>query len=147
MFLVPITRNSSEIARSLNRLFDESFERMFSPTSTAPAEAARSPALDVAESERAYTVTLEMPGVTKSDVKVSIDGHRIDVQARSAETDEKGDGDRIIYRERTEASYARSFTLPTEVDQSESSAKFDNGVLKLELTKRRASTAAQLSIN
>lgn len=144
MFLVPMAR-TSELLRNFDRLFDESFDRFAAPTSAASV--ARTPALDVAESERAYTVALEMPGVSRDDIKVSIDGRRVSVEASTSKTEEKKDGNRVIYRERSESSFARSFTLPVEVDQAESTAKFDNGVLKLELPKRRAATAKQLPIN
>lgn len=147
MFLVPMTRSSSEFARSFDRLFDESFDRFVSPGTAQPGAVARSPALDVAESERGYTVTMEMPGVAKEDVKIAIDGRRVSVEARTSKTEEKKEDDRVIYRERSESSYARSFTLPAEVDQNESSAKLEDGVLKLELAKRRASTSAQLSVS
>ena len=145
MFLVPMTRHATDLMRNFDRLFDESLDRFAVPTSAAAM--ARTPALDVAESDRSYTVTLEMPGVAKDDIKVSIDGRRVSVEASTSKTDEKKDGNRVIYRERSESSFARSFTLPVEVDQVESTAKFDNGVLKLELPKRRAASAKQLPIS
>lgn len=142
MFVVPVSRDS----RQLSRLFDETLDRFFGP---AGGEAPRSPALDVAESERAYTVKLEVPGVTKEDVKVSVEGRRVTVTAQSATTTEapKEDGDRIVYRERSVSNYSRSFTLPVEVDQAEAGAKLEHGVLTLTLPKRNARTAAQLTVN
>lgn len=146
MFLVPVTRSTSELGRSLDRLFDDSFERLF--TGGAAAEASsRSPALDVTESERAYTVHLDMPGVTKDAVKIAIDGRRISVQAQGGSTQEKKEGERVIYRERSAVSFARSFTLPADIDQSESQARLEHGVLTLTLAKRRASGASHLTVN
>lgn len=155
MFLVPMTRNVSELSRgfdrSFDRLFDDSFERFFTPAAQAGNEAARSPALDVAESERAYTVKLDMPGVAKDDVKVSIDGRRINVEAQTRtveKTDEeKKEGERIVYRERRVSSYARSFTVATEVDPTESTAKLENGVLTLTLNKRTVPAAKRLAVS
>ena len=146
MFLVPMTRNASELARSFDRLFDDSFERFFAPAAQGGSELARSPALDVAESERAYTVKLDLPGVAKEDVKISIDGRRISVEAQTRKEDEKKDGDRIVYRERSMSSYARSFTVAAEVDEAESSAKLENGVLTLTLSKRSAPAAKRLTV-
>jgi HSP20 family protein len=146
MFLAPMTRNT-QWARSFDRLFDESLDRWLAPTAAAQNDVARSPALDIAESDQAYTVTLDLPGVAKDDVKVSIEGRRVSIEARATKTQERKDGDRVIYRERAESSCARSFALPTDVDQDRSSAKLDNGVLKLELAKRRTATAAQIAIN
>ena len=82
MFLVPMTRNASELARSFDRLFDDGFERFFAPsTNNNPS---RSPALDVSESDSAYTVKLDLPGVAKEDVKVSIDGRRVSVRGQGS---------------------------------------------------------------
>jgi HSP20 family protein len=141
MFLVPMTRES----RQLSRLFDDAFERVFAPASEAVA--ARSPALDVAENERVYTVKLEVPGVAKEDVKVSIEGRQVTVQAQTQHSEEKKEGERVVYRERSASSYARSFTLPAEVDQADAAAKLEHGVLTLTLPKRGARSAAQITVN
>ena len=139
MFIVPVTRDSRQFARSL----DASIERFFNPTGEA---AARSPALDVVESEAAYTVKLEVPGVAKEDVKVAIDGRQVSVQASSTPA-EKKQGEQIVYRERTALRYARSFTLPKEVDQAVANAKLEHGVLTLSLPKRSAQNASHLTVN
>ncbi|HYJ96580.1 MAG TPA: Hsp20/alpha crystallin family protein, partial [Burkholderiaceae bacterium] len=139
MFLVPINRSASGWVRNFDRLFDESFDRFFSGTATAAS--ARSPSLDVAESEQAYTVTIELPGVAKDDVKVSIEGRHVSIEAKSAKGGERKDGDRVLLRERAASSYARSFVLPAELDEARSNAKLEHGVLTLELAKRQATPA------
>jgi HSP20 family protein len=146
MFLVPVARESRDLSRSFDRLFDEAFGIFLGTPAPRGEAAARSPALDVAESDRAYTVKLEMPGVKKEDIKVTIEGKRVAVSAHSESADEKKEGDRVVYRERSVASYARSFTLPVDVDQAGASAKLEHGVLTLGLPKRGAA-AAQLTIN
>jgi HSP20 family protein len=117
------------------------------PLARLPRDHSRSPALDVAESDLAYRVKLDVPGVKKEDVKVTIDGRRVSVQAESATQTETKDGDRIVYRERSVSSYARSFTLPVEVDQASASAKLEDGVLALDLPKRGAAAAARVTVN
>jgi HSP20 family protein len=134
MFIVPFTHPSARFARSLDRYF-------------AADDGARTPALDVAETDTGYEVTLDVPGVAKEDVKVSVDGRRVTVQARSQRAEEKKDGDRIVYRERAQASFERTFALPVELDQTESGAKLDNGVLTLTLVKRAAASRAQITVN
>lgn len=148
MFLVPMTRDSRVFARSFDRLLDETFGGIFTTPGAPHSEAAaRTPALDVAESDGAYTVRLDMPGVKKEDVKVTVEGRRVSVSAQSESTDEKKEGDRIVYRERSLTSYARSFALPAEVDQAGANAKLEHGVLSLELPKRSAAVGAQITIN
>jgi HSP20 family protein len=148
MFLVPLSRPGSELARHFDRhfdrLFDDTFERILAPS--AETTGRRSPALDVAESERAYTVTLDLPGVAKEDVHVAIDGRRVSITAEARREDEKKDGDRIVYRERAVASYARSFTLPLEVDQADAQARLDQGVLTLTLPKRGANVSQRIPV-
>jgi len=146
MFLVPVTRSASDLVRNFDRLFDESFDRFFTGV-PASASVARSPALDVAESEQAYTVTLDLPGVAKDNVKVSIEGRRVSIEAKSGKTDERKDADRLLVRERAESSYARSFVLPVELDQERSNAKLEHGVLTLELAKRRNASVKQITVN
>lgn len=147
MFLVPMTRSSAELARSFDRLFDDRlFDRFLAPA-RAEADGARSPTLDVTETDREYTVRLDMPGVSKDDVKIAIEGRRIDVEATVTRNEEKKDGERVVYSERAATHYARSFTLPAEVDQAESSAKLEHGVLTLTLAKRGATKATQLTVS
>jgi len=146
MFLVPMTRSASDLVRNLDRLFDESFDRFFVGV-PAGSSVGRNPALDVAESEQAYTVTLDLPGVAKDDVKVSIEGRRVSIEAKSAKANERRDGDRVLVRERAASSYARSFVLPAELDQERSNAKLEHGVLTLELAKRQATPATKITVN
>ena len=99
------------------------------------------------ETEHGYTIKIDLPGMSKEDVKISIDGRRVMLEAASARQEEKKDGARVVYSERSATNYARSFTLPMEVDQTESSAKMDQGVLTLALAKRSSAQPRQLSIS
>ena len=146
MFLVPMTRNASDLVRSFDRLFDESLDRFFVSVPNGAASK-RSPALDVAESEQAYTVTLDLPGVAKDDVKVSIEGRKVSIEAKSSKANERKDGDRVLVRERAASTFARSFVLPVELDQERSNAKLEHGVLTLELAKRSNTSVKQITVN
>ncbi|HEY6087879.1 MAG TPA: Hsp20/alpha crystallin family protein [Burkholderiaceae bacterium] len=109
--------------------------------------ALRSPALDVAESDAGYNVSLDLPGVVKEEVKIAIDGRHVSVSARSQREETQRDGERLIYRERAAASFERSFALPEEIDEEASLAKLDNGVLSLTLAKKRVAPARTLTVN
>jgi HSP20 family protein len=156
MFIVPVSRRASANVRGFDRLFDVAFDRLVNQPADDSAPVRR-PAIDVNESDAGYVVTLDVPGVTREDVKVSIDGRRVSIvaEARSPEANADASADaaeapksteRQILRERAFASYARSFTLQSEIDQSASQAKLDNGVLTLTLSKRHAASA-QLTVN
>ena len=143
MFFVPVSRES----RHRVHLLDDSLARVFGAAATPENAPSRSPALDVAETEIGYTVKLEVPGVAKDEIKISVEGRKVSLQAHSQAVDEKKDGERVLYRERSTPSYARTFTLPVEVDQAESGAKLEHGVLTLTLPKRNVRAAAQITVN
>ena len=153
MFIVPVSRRSAARAHHFDRLLDTAFDQLFAQPA-ADTTPVRRPAIDVSESDAGYVVTLDVPGVTREDVKVSIDGRRVSIvaEARIAEApaadaaEATKPADRTILRERAQASYARSFTLQSEIDQSASQARLENGVLTLTLTKRSASET-QLTVN
>jgi HSP20 family protein len=154
MFVVPLTHQQ----RHLSRLIEGSLDHFFGSTASTES-AARSPALDVAESDTNYTVTLDLPGVAREDVKVAVEGRVVTVNAQAsqpaapgaaadaANSDVKKDTDRVLYRERSAPRFARRFSLPLEVDQAEAGAKLEHGVLTLTLPKRVARSAAQITIN
>lgn len=148
MFVLPIARTSHRAAapqfsRFIDRLFDESVERT-----------SRTPALDVSETDAGYSVAFEVPGVTREQLKVSVEGRRVSIETIDAATapaatadQPKSDAPRVLYRERSTARYARTLSLPAEVDQASSSAKFENGVLTLTLAKKVPTGATQISIS
>jgi HSP20 family protein len=140
MLLVPMTRSASPLARTFDRLFDD---RLFA----LPEAGAGRAALDVAESDTDYTVTLDVPGVAKDDVKISIEGKRVSIEAKARKQADKKDGERIVYRERSVASFSRAITLPAEVDEAASTAKLDNGVLTLTLAKKQPVQPRRITIN
>jgi len=154
MFIVPVSRRAAVRTRHFDSLFDNAFDHLFSQPA-ADSAPVRRPAIDVSESERGYVVTLDVPGVSREDVKVSIDGRRVSIvaEARPAEAPAAVEGaeasqptERVILRERATASYARSFTLASEIDQGSSQAKLDNGVLTLTLVKREP-VATRIAVN
>lgn len=107
----------------------------------------RSPALDVTEADNAFSVKLDMPGVTKDDVKITIDGKRVTVTASASTADEKKEGERVVYSERTATSYARSFDLPVELNEADPAPASEHGVLNLTLAKRGAGKSAQITVS
>ena len=150
--LRPAFRNAVQnpvAGRLLQGDLDESLARLF----TAPsAEAAtRSPRMDVSETDSAYTVVFEMPGVSKAQLKVSVEGRKLTVQTldvEAATTDAaEAQTTRTLYRERIPAKYARTVSLPAEVDAASAQASLTDGELTLVLNKRVASGATQVRVN
>ena len=123
---------------------DDLFRGFFRPV-RAEREAV-SIKLDVAEKDNAYVVRAEIPGVSKDDIQVSIDGNQVTIGAEVKRENEKKDGERVLHTERYVGSTFRSFTLPSEIDEAASNAKYENGVLELALVKKPANAGKKLTI-
>jgi HSP20 family protein len=102
--------------------------------------------VDVAEKNNSYVVTAELPGVKKEDIQVTIDGSQVTLSAEVKREKEASGDERVLHSERMYGKVTRSFTLPQEVDESKSEAKFRDGVLELTLTKKAAAQRKQLAI-
>lgn len=102
------------------------------------AQPRRMPRLDVVEDDAGYSVVLDLPGVTKEQLDITVDGRRVDIAARPAAATEAGQKRRVLHRERAQAPFARSLMLPEEVDDAQSRAQLENGVLTLTLARRAA---------
>lgn len=132
-------------------LFDEFFKDMnpgfyVRPLHGDPLPTPAQIRIDVKESAQAYTVQAELPGVAKQDIHVSLDGNVVRLRAEIVQKDEQTSDDKVLRSERYYGSVERSFQLPSEIDASQSKARYDDGVLTLTLPKKQASNAQRLHI-
>ena len=102
--------------------------------------------VDVKEDDAAYTVQAEVPGVSKEDIHVSVDGNVVSLRAEVRQHDEKKEGEKVLRSERYFGAVARSFQLPMDLDASQAKARYDDGVLTLTLPKKQGGRAQRLAI-
>ena len=115
---------------------DELFRGFFAPVRL---EGARTPVMikmDVTETDDGYRVHAEMPGVKKEDVNVEIEGNRVTISGETRREKETKDGDKMLRSERYFGNVYRAFTLPAELNETLSEAKFADGILELKLMKK-----------
>lgn len=124
--------------------FDDLFRGFFKPVRMEKAPVAIK--MDVTEKDGTYVVHAEIPGVNKDDIQVSIEGNQVTIGAEVKRETEKKEGERVVHSERYYGSVYRSFTLPVEVDQATSVAKYDKGVLELTLAKKPALAGRKLTV-
>lgn len=103
--------------------------------------------LDVSETEQAYSVKAELPGMKKEDIKVDIDGNRVSISAEIKRESEKKDGQTVVRSERYVGQQFRSFTLDQDVDDSQAEAKYQDGVLELTLPKKPNNATRKIVVN
>jgi HSP20 family protein len=92
------------------------------------------PAADVTETEKAYEITAELPGIDQKNVEVNLANGGITIKGEKKEESEEKKKDYYV-SERRYGSFERYFALPDGVDSDKIEATFKNGVLKVTLPK------------
>lgn len=91
--------------------------------------------MDINEEDQAYVVKVDMPGVKKDAIDVSLDGNQVTIRAEVGREESRGHG-KELYSERYSGQAFRSFFLPTEIDADKVRADYDGGVLTLTVPKK-----------
>lgn len=102
--------------------------------------------LDVREDEKSYVVDATIPGVKKDDIHVAIDGNEVSISAEVKNEKEVKEGERVLRTERFYGKTTRRFALASEIDEAGAAAKYEDGILRLTLPKKTATTARKLAI-
>jgi HSP20 family protein len=124
--------------------FRDFFRNMLRPT-RMELETEPEMRLDMKETEQAYLIRADMPGVKKEDIEVSIDGNLVTLRAEvRREKEEKGET--MLRSERSYGAMMRSFTLATDVDEKAATAKYTDGVLELMLPKKPGGSSRKLTV-
>ena len=136
-------RELEDVSNRLNRIFGRPLGRTESNNEML-AMADWTPSADISETDTAYLIKAEIPGVKKEDVKVTIQDGMLTIQGeRKMEKEEK---DKKFHRiERSYGSFMRSFRVPDDADESAVKAEFKDGMLNVTLGK--SAKAKPKSIN
>jgi HSP20 family protein len=126
--------------------FDDLVRRVFKPIRWEGEDQPLQIKLDVEESDKAYTVKAEVPGVKKEDINIHIDGNQVSISAESKKEKDVKENGKVIRSERYYGALYRSFSLGQDVDQAGASAKYSDGILQLTLPKKATSAAKKLTI-
>jgi len=102
--------------------------------------------VDVSESDSGYVVRAEIPGVKKEEIDVSIDGNQVEIRAEVKNEKEVREGEKVLRSERYYGRVYRGFTLPHEVDQNATQAKYADGILELILPKKPSAASKRVTI-
>ena len=106
-------------------------------------ESFRLPQTNIHETDKAYVLTMEVPGVNKKHLDVNVEGNDLIVSAEKAEkTEAKG----LLRREIRSEKFRRSFTLDNTVDRGQISAKLEDGILRITLPKTSESVGRQIDV-
>jgi HSP20 family protein len=121
--------------------------RMFNNLAFEPEQAgvAWSPAVDLHETEEAYTLEADLPGLSKDDIQLSITDDVVTLKgSRTQKSEKKTEGYHRV--ERVYGSFQRSFRIPGGIDAGKVDANFENGVLRVVLPKPEERKPRQIDV-
>ena len=128
--------------RDMDRLMNSAFNRRLA----APADRDWMPDVDVEEKEHEYLVSVDIPGVDKNDVKVTVEGNLLTIRGeRKYERTEDQDGT-CHCSERMFGTFSRSFSLSKKIDSGKITAKHKDGVLSVSLPKAEEAIEKEIEI-
>ncbi|MGA7837562.1 MAG: Hsp20/alpha crystallin family protein [Ignavibacteriaceae bacterium] len=143
------SRDLMDVEREFGKLFN-SFNRRFgfddSDSNNEELEnAVWSPLTDISENKDQYLLKMDLPGVTKNDLKLSYEDGELKISGERKQ--QKDDKDSKFHRiERTYGKYFRSFTLPKQIKPENIKAEFKDGQLTVTIPKAEEAKPKELEI-
>jgi HSP20 family protein len=127
--------------------FDDAFRGFLRPWLEREDALAPRIKVDLSETDGAYRVKADLPGVRKEDIDIQIDNNRLTLSATvKKETQDEVRG-RVIRSERQVGHASRSLWLDKAVDESKATARFENGVLELTLPQKTVDGTRKIAID
>jgi len=135
-------RTLRDLQREVDSIFDQFFGRDRGDSDTSAVWAPRT---DLSETDDAFSIRMDVPGMTKDDININLQNNTLTVSGeRSSERTEEDE--EFVRVERAFGTFHRTFTLPDAVDQENIEAAYDEGVLTIHVPKTEESTRRQIEI-
>lgn len=140
-----------KVNNNLSRSFDGMMKELFNEFPTTVAKTFREdvlnfPPVNIVEKPASYQVELSAPGFEKADFAIKLEGNILNISTEKKE-ETKEENDKVIRKEFTYKGFKRSFTIDEKIDAENIAAKYENGILKLELPKKEILKAGAKEIN
>jgi HSP20 family protein len=103
------------------------------------------PPINITEKDNAYLIEMAAPGYSKEDFKIDMEGNLLNISSEKKQ-EQKEENEKSIGKEFSYKSFKRSFTVDEKIDTDNIQAKYENGVLQLELPKRQEAAKNNKSI-
>lgn len=132
------------IQRKFNQMFDSFFRGERSESSLAPGP--WKPAVDIMEHDDDYIARVELPGVRKEDVKITMQDNILTIRGEKHQEKKDENTTSFHHIERFYGTFQRSFVLPTTVRNEKSEAEFSNGILTVRMPKAEQSKPKKIEV-
>jgi len=94
------------------------------------------PSVNIKENENEFVVEMAAPGMTKDDFNIELNNSVLTISSEKQTNNQSKEGENVTRREFSYQSFSRSFTLPVIVETDKISAKYENGILRVNIPKK-----------
>ena len=124
------------------------FDSIFTDSFFSGRDMALVPAVNICETADHFHVELAAPGLAKEDFKINLEHKLLTVSVQKEQSEEQQEKN-FTRKEFSYSSFTRSFTLPDSADENAIQAKYSDGVLRVEISKKEEAknVARQISIS
>lgn len=140
-----VTRPAGSLFEILQREIDGVFDDFTRGVSAPDLPAALLPNMDVAETDKAIELTIELPGLEQTDVDISVNNNVLTIRGEKNAEAERHDKNLLLV-ERAYGTFYRAFQLPNGVEPSAINATMANGVLKITIPKPAAAQPKKIEV-
>jgi len=133
-----------EPLREFDRLTDQ-LESFFNNSTSAFNTSSALPKVDVFETTNTLNVEVEIPGVKREDIKLTLEDNILTIQGEK-KVEKRKNIQKSFRCERSFGSFKRSFTLPVDVNPDKVTAKFESGLLSISLEKNDVQSLSEKTI-
>lgn len=137
--MLMVRRNTEPV---LSNLINSFFENDFTDRMDHSLKAM--PKTNIMENETSYDVEMLVPGFNKDDFNLNVERDLLIISASKEEKKEEKQDSKVVFREYNVQSFERSFTLSNDVDSNKIEASYENGVLKVNIPKKKEALVKKL---
>lgn len=130
---------------NMEREIDRMVDRFYGDRVDENALKTLMPSADIVERDGDFNITIELPGVDKKDVRISVQNNVLTVKGEKRKQNEKK-GENYHRVERSYGLFQRSFTLPSSVDSEKIDAAYDNGILSVSIPKLEEAKPKEIQV-
>ena len=138
-------RTPNRTVRDLQREVDSIFDQFFGRENDDHASTVWAPRTDLSETDDAFRIRLDVPGMTKEDITINLQSNTLTVSGERT-TERQEESEEYVRVERAFGNFHRTFTLPDAVDAESVEAVYEDGVLTINVPKTETSTRRQIEI-
>jgi HSP20 family protein len=132
------------LQNEVDQLFESTFPR-FTADEDEPMSRVWTPRMDLMESDDHYRLRVDLPGIAKEDVSITVEDNRLTIRGERKH-DSRTEDENYVRSERAFGQFYRMLHLPASVNENKIKARFTDGVLSVELPKTEKSKPKKIKI-